>query len=96
MSGFTHCLTRLDADGDEINTPLVIIYRWFPFRPATLLEPAEPASVEFGHSPPIDLTDDEIAEIEAACANHAADERLNAEERAADNAREWAWMERLR
>lgn len=94
MTRFTYDLIRYDDDDNEIVTPLVITYRWHPYVPATRIDPPEPAFAEFDHSPPIDLTNDEIAEIEAVCAKHAADERAYAEERAADDARERAWMER--
>ena len=96
MSKFTYNLIRFDVDDNEIVTPLVITYRWYPYVPATRIDPAEGPFVEWNYEPSIDLTDDEIAEIEAACAADAADEQAYAEERAADDARERVWLERLR
>jgi hypothetical protein len=91
MNKFTYNLVRLEGDDDnEIVTPLIITYRWHPYVPATRIDPPEHAFAEFDHEPPIDLTDDEIAEIEAACAEHAADADAYAKERAADDARERA------
>ena len=90
MSSFRYNLFRLEGD-NEIVTPLVITYRWYPRMPATQIDPPEHAFAEFTHEPPIDLTDDEIAEIEAACAVDANDAQAYAEERAADDARERAW-----
>ena len=94
MTRFTFNLARFDGDENEIVTPLVITYRWHPYVPATRIDPAEPAFAEFDHAPAITLTEAEIAEIEAACANHVAGEWAYAAERAADDAREQAWMER--
>jgi hypothetical protein len=96
MSKFTYNLIRFDVDDNEIVTPLVITYRWHPYVPATRIDPPENAFAEFSHEPPIVLTNDEIAEIEAACAADAADAKAYAKERAADDARERVWLERLR
>jgi len=95
MSKFIYNLVRLEGDdGDEIVTPLTVTYRWYPYVPATRIDPAEGPFVEWDYTPSIDLTDDEIAEIEAACAADAADTAAYAEERAADDARERVWLER--
>ena len=94
MSSFTYNLVRFNDGDDEIVTPLVITYRWHPYVPATRIDPPEHAFAEFDHTPAIDLTDDEIAEIEAACAADVADAEAYAEERAADDARERVWLER--
>jgi len=91
MTKLAFTLVRYDDDGEEIATPLVITYRWYPRMPATQIDPPEDAFAEFNHEPAIDLTDDEIAEIEAACAADVADTEAYAEERVADDARERAW-----
>jgi hypothetical protein len=95
MSKFTYNLIRFDVDDNEIVTPLTVTYRWYPYVPATRIDPPEHAFAEFSHEPAIDLTDDEIAEIKAACAADVADTAAYAEERAADDARERAWLERI-
>ena len=97
MSSFRYNLVRFEGDDDnEIVTPLTVTYRWHPYVPATQIDPAEGPFVEWNYEPAIDLTDDEIEEIEAACAADAADAQAYARERAADDARERAWLERLR
>jgi hypothetical protein len=96
MNKFTYNLIRFDVDDNEIVTPLTVTYRWHPYVPATQIDPAEGPFVEWDFEPHIDLAADKIEEIEAACAEHAADAQAYAEERAADDARERVWLERLR